>query len=226
MTGMLASVNSLAEAELVLAEKVDIIDLKAPEKGSLGALPVETVQEIVSAVNGRCPVSATIGDLPMQPELILSATEAMAGAGVDYVKIGFFPNGDVSTVLAGLLRIADYQKLIAVIFADTRFDIALIDAIKNAGFCGVMLDTLDKSKGSLSVILTPYQIRQFVEYAQARQLLCGLAGALRLADVPLLLPFKPNYLGFRGALCNQQVRTDRIDPLAVRQIRTMIVKYS
>ena len=29
----------------------------------------------------------------------------------------------------------------------------------------------------------------------------ALAGSLKLEDVPLLLPLKPDYLGFRGALC-------------------------
>ncbi|MGZ8193906.1 MAG: (5-formylfuran-3-yl)methyl phosphate synthase, partial [Methylobacter sp.] len=38
MTGMLASVNSVAEALLVLGANVDIIDLKQPAFGALGAL--------------------------------------------------------------------------------------------------------------------------------------------------------------------------------------------
>ena len=226
MTGMLASVNSLEEAELVLAGNVDIIDLKEPNAGSLGALPVETVKAIFAAVNGQRPVSATIGDLPMQPELILSAVKPMAETGVDYIKIGCYPNGDTHSVIASLSRIAVHQKLIAVVFADTGVDLALIECLKQAGFCGVMLDTLDKSKGALPAILTLHQIEQFVKYAHDRQLICGLAGALRLPDIPLLLPYKPDYLGFRGALCKQNKRTDRIDPWAVRQICKMIAEYS
>ena len=38
MTGMLASVNSVAESLLVLSAGVDIIDLKQPALGALGAL--------------------------------------------------------------------------------------------------------------------------------------------------------------------------------------------
>jgi uncharacterized protein (UPF0264 family) len=83
MTGMLASVNSLAEALLVLNAEVDIIDLKQPEQGALGALEVADVKKIVAEIAGRCPVSATIGDLPMQPELVFNAVKAMSETGVD-----------------------------------------------------------------------------------------------------------------------------------------------
>ena len=38
MTGMLASVATLKEAKIVLDQKVDIIDLKNPKLGALGAL--------------------------------------------------------------------------------------------------------------------------------------------------------------------------------------------
>ncbi|MGZ4980235.1 MAG: (5-formylfuran-3-yl)methyl phosphate synthase, partial [Methylobacter sp.] len=94
MTGMLASVNSVAEALQVLSANVDIIDLKQPALGALGALETDLVKSIVDEINGRCPVSATIGDLPMQPELVYQAVQAMAETGVDYVKIGFFPGDD------------------------------------------------------------------------------------------------------------------------------------
>ncbi|MDD1632684.1 MAG: (5-formylfuran-3-yl)methyl phosphate synthase, partial [Methylococcaceae bacterium] len=89
MTGMLASVNSLAEALLALSADVDIIDLKQPALGALGALDIDTVKQIVAGIYGRCPVSATIGDMPMQPDPVFNAVKAMAETGVDYIKIGF-----------------------------------------------------------------------------------------------------------------------------------------
>ena len=106
MTGMLASVNSLIEARLVLQVGVDIIDLKQPDQGALGALALVDVKEIVAEVNSRCPVSATIGDLPLQAQAVYNATKAMAETGVDYVKIGFFPGGDWQTTLDKLSRLA------------------------------------------------------------------------------------------------------------------------
>ncbi len=64
MTAMLASVRTLDEALLALAGGADIIDLKDPARGALGALDQATARNIVAAIGGRAPVSATIGDLP------------------------------------------------------------------------------------------------------------------------------------------------------------------
>jgi dihydroneopterin aldolase len=50
-------------------------------------------------------------------------------------------------------------------------------------------------------------------------LLCGLAGSLRLEDIPLLLRYRPDYLGFRGALCVQRQRTAALDDKAVARIK-------
>jgi len=220
MTGMLASVNSEAEALLVLDANVDIIDLKQPAQGALGALDSDSVKNIVAAINGRKPVSATIGDLPMQPELIFNAVKAMAETGVNYIKIGFFPGGDWSATVAKLSTLnRQNPALIAVLFADSAFDPAVINTLGKAGFTGVMLDTMDKQKGSLTQVMTQKTIQQFVKQAKAHQLLCGLAGSLRLEDIAGLMPYQPDYLGFRGALCEQHARTGQLSPQAIMRIK-------
>ena len=225
MTGMLASVNSLAEARLVLQVGVDIIDLKQPEQGALGALSLADVKAIVADVNGRCPVSATIGDLPMQAELVYNAVKAMAETGVDYVKIGFFPGGDwLGTLdkLSGLTALN--YRLIAVLFADIQPDFSILTAIKTAGFTGVMVDTMDKSGGTLTQLMSDNVITAFIKEAKEQSLLCGLAGSLRLVDVDLLMPYEPDYLGFRGALCQAHKRVGHLNISAVETIKNLMSK--
>lgn len=222
MSKMLASVNSIAEAMLVLNAHVDIIDLKQPAKGALGALETDLVAACVATVAGRSPVSATVGDLPMQPELIFNAVQAMANTGVDYVKIGFFPDGDNFAVAEKLAELTPSNNLIAVLFADTQPDFAIIPALKAAGFKGVMLDTMNKQRGSLTDVMTQSDISEFVRLAKAHELLCGLAGSLRLEDITTLLPLQVDYLGFRGALCVQQHRTGELNPDAIAQIKLAI----
>jgi uncharacterized protein (UPF0264 family) len=230
MTGMLASVNSVDEAALVLSVNVDIIDLKQPAKGALGALETDLVKKIVAEIDGRCPVSATVGDLPMQPEIVFNAAKAMAATGVDYIKIGFFPDGDWQGTMEKLStltfprRSVGTMALIAVLFADARPDIAIINALKNAGFKGVMLDTIDKKNGSLTQVMAKTDIAQFVRLAKAHQLICGLAGSLRLEDIPELITYQPDYLGFRGALCLQHNRTAQLNKQSVIQIKQTIAK--
>src|SRR3954447_6716394 len=91
MTLLLASVTGPDEAALMVAHGADIIDLKDPSNGALGALAPDVVRATVAAVHGRRPVSAVTGNLPMEPEAIVAAVETMARTGVDYVKVGLFP---------------------------------------------------------------------------------------------------------------------------------------
>lgn len=223
MTGMLASVNSLAEALLVLNAEVDIIDLKQPEQGALGALEVADVKKIVAEIAGRCPVSATIGDLPMQPELVFNAVKAMSETGVDYIKIGFFPGDDWQGTVNKLAELTGQNHaLIAVLFADTQVDFAIINLLKVAGFKGVMLDTMNKQSGALLQVMSMAKIVGFIAQVKKLELMCGLAGSLRLEDIPVLLPNKVDYLGFRGALCQAGNRVGQLNKQAVMQIKESI----
>jgi len=220
MTGMLASVNSVEEALLVLNSEVDIIDLKQPALGALGALELVNVKQIVAAIAGRRPVSATIGDLPMQPEVIFNAVQLMAETGVDYIKIGFFPGDDWTGTLKKLGELTlQKQALIAVLFADTQPDLTIMATLKASGFVGVMLDTMNKQQGSLTQVMAAEQLAQFASQANNLQLLCGLAGSLRLTDLPELIAYHPDYLGFRGALCQEHNRVGQLNQMAVRTIK-------
>ena len=74
MTAMLASVRTLDEALLALRLGADLIDLKEPSRGALGALDHAAVRVMVRAVGGRRALSATIGDIPeMEPGEMVAA---------------------------------------------------------------------------------------------------------------------------------------------------------
>lgn len=219
MSKMLASVNSLAEALLAQSVPVDIIDLKQPAEGALGALDRETIQSIVSKLAGTCTLSATLGDLALYPDIIVPAAQAMAANGVNYIKIGFFPGGDTLGTLTALSSLTNKHALIAVLFADSQPDFSLIPALHSAGFRGVMLDTMDKQRGSLRQLLPDPLLAEFVSSAKRYDLLTGLAGSLRLTDIGPLLPLNADYLGFRGALCQQQQRTSALDSNALLNVK-------
>ncbi len=211
MTGMLASINSLQEARLIENLAIDIIDLKQPAQGALGALPATTIRQIVEQVGPHNTLSATIGDLPMQPDIILDAIKTIGDTGVDYVKMGFFPADDYRAVLSALADISQQYRLIAVLFADTQPDLSIIQPLAETGFKGVMLDTMDKNCGSLTDVMSMETIRLFVSQARQNSLLTGLAGSLRARHIEMLMPLKPDYLGFRGALCQQHQRQQHLD---------------
>jgi uncharacterized protein (UPF0264 family) len=223
MTGLLASVNSLEEALLALQADADIIDLKQPRRGALGALPPDTVRLVVQAVDRRKPVSATVGDLPMQAKQVSAAVAAVAATGVDFVKIGFFPGGDWPGVIAALQPSAQQGlRLIAVLFADAPLAYGVVAELAAAGFAGIMLDTMDKRRGSLPTLMPPERLAHFVGDVKARGLLCGLAGSLRKEHIAALLPLQPDYLGFRGALCREGQRTAQLDSAALLDVRQAV----
>jgi uncharacterized protein (UPF0264 family) len=222
MTQMLASVTSTSEAMLALELGADIIDLKNPGDGALGALPLATIRDIVEAIDGRRLVSATIGDPPIEKTLAAKKIMATAGAGVNVVKVGIAPSRPQLACWQGMPWKPVSARLVAVLFADQQPDFASINALAKRGFYGVMLDTAGKRNGGLRGYLNDTQVSDFVRRAHSQNLVCGLAGSLRIGDIAPLLAMAPDYLGFRGALCCNTSRTEQLDAKAFRIIRERI----
>jgi FolB domain-containing protein len=222
MTKMLASVADLAETEIAVSGGADIIDLKDPNAGALGAAAIEIIRQAVQKIAGRCATSAVCGDLPMEPETIRVKAEEIAATGVDYVKIGFFPSTNANACAAALAPLGERTKLIAVLFADSEPDFGLLDVFARHGFHGAMVDTADKAGGRLLDHMPPERIPIFVNRASSLGLKVGLSGSLEAPDIPRLLPFAPDFLGFRGALCDRSQRTASINKQAVEHIRSLI----
>ena len=230
MTGMLASVSNLQEAKIALRENVDIIDLKDPSQGALGAVGIEVAEEVVEFVSGKCLVSATIGDLPMQATLIADAITTMAATGVDIIKVGVFDDLTDEVIaslqeqaIRGVKGIDGKQfTIVIVFFVDKGLDLEKISDLAKAGIRGVMLDTADKTKGNLRSHMQDKEIEFFVSHTRSYGLLAGLAGSLKASDIAPLLELEPDYLGFRGALCQDHSRIQALNSSSVRIIRSLI----
>ena len=223
-TGMLASVTNCAEAMIALEGGADIIDLKNPALGALGALDDNTIRAVVAAVAGRVPVSATVGDLvEMDAGEIGRAVEEMAANGVDYVKVGFFPSPMSAACRDALSAHARRGiRLVAVLFGDLGYEGFYVPDFAAAGFAGIMLDTAIKGGGSIRGRVADSRLAEFVVAAQASGLLAGLAGSLAITDIAPLIELRPDYLGFRGALCAGGVRTSGLDAAAFARVRSAI----
>lgn len=219
---MLASVANVDEARIALDAGVDIIDLKNPSQGALGALSHASVKDIVKVLGRRKKISATIGDLPMQADLIVEASEAMLATGVDIVKIGFFGSAFHEDCLVALNPTATKHKLIAVMFADESPDFDFLPSIAKANFYGVMLDTAQKNGSHLLDHMCVSQLNAFVVKARALGLEVGLAGSIQLSHIKELSSIKPSYLGFRGALCDQSQRMLSLDIARIAAVKSML----
>ncbi len=227
MTAMLASVRNLEEARCVQGCAVDIIDLKDPSAGALGAVSHAVAADIVRDIAGQIPISATIGDLPVDASRIEQAVFNMAKTGVDIIKIGLFDNR-IDTAFVNMLDHCRRNRLriVLVVFADSGPDLpALFASLERAPLYGVMLDTRDKHSGPLTGFMPPREIAAFLDLARQNTFLAGLAGSLRAVDVAELLAMRPDYLGFRGALCESGERTSVLSGQLVACIRKRIPRH-
>ncbi len=204
MTKMLVSVRDVAEALLAAGGGADFIDLKEPRAGALGGLPVGTITAIVAALrrtSSTLPVSATIGDLPMQPLApILAQVHAVAACGVDYVKVGVERSADAAPLLRALAECG--HAVVPVFIADRGLDAADVQLACSLGFPGLMVDTADKRAGSLFDVIGVAELRAFLQAARAAGAMAGLASALRMQHLPALRELGPDFAGFRSAVCD------------------------
>ena len=216
---LLVSVRSIDEALLAADGGAHFIDLKEPSAGALGGLPVATIRAIVAALRlqGRgLPVSATIGDLSMDDvPAVLARVAEVGDCGVDYVKVGIPREPGAAAVLDALARVS--HAVVPVFIADRGLDNALIELACVLRFPGVMADTADKLAGSLFDAVPAAELQHFVARVRSAGALVGLAGALRLPQLPALRALAPDFAGFRSAVCGADRRA-ALDPQRLREL--------
>jgi uncharacterized protein (UPF0264 family) len=212
---LLISVRSVEEALLAARNGADLIDLKEPGAGALGALPLATIREIVTALRGESmslPISATVGDWPMtQHTAILERVGAVAACGVGMVKVGIEAQPCLREARALLTALAACgQAVVPVFIADRGIDLDLVEHAAALGFAAAMVDTADKHTGSLFETVTLETLSSIIRRLRERGAEVGLAGALRASHAALLATLAPDFAGFRTAVCARD-RTSTLD---------------
>ena len=174
---LLISVRNADEAALALAAGADIIDLKDPDSGALGALNAGDTRQVLQMVNGRVPVSATVGEDHPTLEALLDPIRLRIALGVDIIKVsvsGLFYQNDFMSEISSLA--CGQAKFVAIFFADSEPDFGLLPRLHQAGFWGAMLDTRNKHKnllqnrtsGYLQHFITPVSYTHLDVYKRQR----------------------------------------------------------
>src|SRR5262245_16149372 len=196
---VLCSPASLEEARLLVDLGVDIIDVKNPAEGSLGAQPPWVVREIAEYVRSRGPaVSAALGDLPFKPGTAALAAYGMAQLGVEYIKVGMHGTQSYEQaveLLAAVRQAIDMVDqsiaLVAAGYADHELvgsldPIDLVLAASHANCRIVMLDTAYKNRGSIFDLKDEQSLQAFVQCAHEADLIVALAGSISGKHLPEL----------------------------------------
>ncbi len=193
----------------------DIIDVKNPTEGSLGAnFPwiISNIQKLVRKYDGL-EISATLGDFPNLPGTASLAALGLASCNVDYIKIGLKgpKNKQDSIYLLKQLHkaVADYSdkiKIVAAGYADSKrfgtINPMLIPEIAlESGVDVAMVDTGIKDGKNLFDFMTREQLESFVEFGRKHDLIVALAGSITKEHLSELKELAPDIIGLRGAAC-------------------------
>ena len=226
MTRLLVSVRSGDEAQAALDGGADLIDVKEPARGALGAADTAIWREVTEVVRDRVPTSVALGELIDGEHLARSGDLAE----FDFVKIG----------LAGCGRLADWPSRwrdclgslpgnatpVAVVYADWHAAQAPApdDVIEHAARMGcgaVLFDTFDKTRGNLLDQFNLEELDRLSTIVRRHAARVVLAGSLHARSIPKVLHLRPDYVAVRGAACRQG-RNGQVDPLFVRELAKVV----
>ena len=218
---LLVSPSSIDEARHSGA--ADIIDVKKPSEGSLGANFPWVIREIKQF--SVKPVSAAIGDFDYKPGGAALAAYGAACAGADYVKIGLAFEGQEQArdVIRAVVKAVkdEFPKKYVVIASysdcERMHTIPPFEMAPIAAECGAdlaMLDTGIKDGKSTFAFMNEAQLRLFTDSNRKLGLGTAIAGALKFEDIDALKRINPEIIGVRGMVCggdrNATVREDLI----------------
>ncbi len=209
---LLISPINVKEATAAVLGGADIIDVKNPAEGSLGANFPWVIREIKNAIPQEIEISATLGDLDYKPGTASIAAFGLANLGVDYIKAGFFgvknkeqgedmaekilqavEGFDVKVVLSGY---ADYDKIGSI----SPFLLPGIAA--DSGADVVMIDTATKDGRTLFDYMGADDLSRFVNKSHDLNLTVALAGSIKLDDIKTIGEINPDIVGVRGLVCS------------------------
>ncbi|HWR25532.1 MAG TPA: (5-formylfuran-3-yl)methyl phosphate synthase [Methanosarcina sp.] len=214
-------VSPIDREEAIIASRggADIVDVKNPKEGSLGANFPWIIKDVKEAVGKRQPISATIGDFNYKPGTASLAAFGAAVAGADYIKVGLY---DIQTeaqafeLLSKITRaVKDYdstKKVVASGYSDYKrinsISPLLLPALAaGAGADVVMVDTAIKDGKSTFEFMDEKELKKFTELAHKHGLENAIAGSLKFEDLPVLERIKPDIIGVRGMVCGGDRRT-------------------
>ena len=226
---LLVSVVDAGEARAAAAAGADIVDVKNPAEGSLGAPSPSVIADIRAAAPVALPVSAAIGDMPNLPGTAALAALGAAHSGAAFVKVGLWgasTQADAIALLRAVREAAPDSLVVAGAYADARrvpqqpLAPELLPGVAHAaGVAVCLLDTAVKDGRGLLNWLSPEALTSLVDEAHELGLEVALAGALRAEDLPVVGATGADIVGVRSAACAGGRRTGSLDPARVRALR-------
>jgi hypothetical protein len=226
---LLVSPQSIEEARNALA--ADIIDVKKPSEGSLGA----NFPWVIRAIRDLStkPVSAAIGDFDFKPGGAALAAYGAACAGAHYIKVGLMFDGAerarelIDAVVKAVKDEFPGKQVVIAAYCDykrlgTISPFAMAPLAARAGADIAMIDTGLKDGKSIFSFMDETMLSAFTRTNRELGIGTALAGSLTFDDIQLLRRIDPDIIGVRAMVCggdrNAMIREDLV-AAAVRMVR-------
>jgi hypothetical protein len=225
---LLVSPMNMEEAHAALAGGADILDVKNPKEGSLGANFPWVIRSVADLAGGRVPVSATIGDMEFKPGTASLAALGAASSGADYVKAGLLgvkTCDQAEEMLKAIVRavkdLDPKKKVVASGYSDylrvgSISPMLLPAAASEAGADVVMVDTAIKDGKPTFDFMGEKDLADFIELGHSNDLEVALAGSIGFPHLETLLRLQPDIIGVRGIVCGGDRRSAVKEELVVK----------
>lgn len=236
--GLLVSVRNDSEAVTAIAAGADVIDVKEPSRGPLGGADFAAIAEVVRVVDGRAMVTAALGELDELQQRAKQRTPVQLPAGVSLFKIGLAGcatrddwraewQAAIDSVDCGTNN--ERPSPVAVVYADWKSAAAptpdeVFRAAVDVGCPALLIDTWQKSTGSLFDHWNSSDLRVFLKRVQAAQILAVLAGSLSITSLPAALSLMPDLIAVRGAACDRG-RNGAVSAMRVQELKQQIAAH-
>ncbi len=206
------------EAVEAITGGADIIDVKNPSEGALGASYPWIIKRIREITPKHVLLSCTIGEAPNLPGSMSLAALGAASLGVNYVKVGLKglkTSQEVTVLLKNVTKtVKNFNpkiKVVAVGYADHEsagsIDPLLVpEAVFKVKADIAMIDTSVKDGKNLFDFLTIAQLKKFIKLTHKYGLEAALAGSLKKENLKAVYGLGVDVAGLRGAACKNNDR--------------------
>lgn len=216
---LLVSVVSASEARSALAGGADIVDVKDPSQGPLGAPSPRVLSEVVAEVAGAAPVSVALGDMPSLPHTAALAARGAALSGASYVKVGLRGASTVDDAVALMRAVAESVAPATAVIAAAYADAGALappalaprwlpEVVDRSGIAGALVDTFVKDGRGLYSWLSEPELVELIARTRRAGGSFAIAGQLALGD---LRRVEADIVGVRSAVCRGGDRAGELD---------------
>jgi (5-formylfuran-3-yl)methyl phosphate synthase len=204
---LMVSVRSAAEAVAAVAAGADFLDCKDPNRGPLGMLHGDLVADICTAVDGKVPISAALGE--WEPDLLTAAYWHL-DLPLSYVKWGLAGYvagpGWGEDLLDARRKLPAKINAVMVAYADFEKAKAPPPAevakfAKRYRYAAFLLDTFEKNGKHLFQVMKPAAVAEVLATAKLGGGLAVVGGSLGLEQLPQARAVGADVVAVRGGVC-------------------------